>query len=503
LLGRRSLLLFISRMLASAIAFIGLLFMTNYLGRDVYGSIVWTLSLVASFNAISDLGFTNAHIKKISEGKDLDDCVSTYAVIKLTLTGVMAVITLTSVFLWTDVLGKTLESSSTDLILLFILYYVLLDISSIATNTFMAKMEMAKLPLVIIIDPLVRVPLIVIVSINLMGMVELALAYVLSALAVAVLALFLLFRDRIKWRRPSLVHSYSRFALPLALIAVISVLSGLVDKLLLGSFYGSGAVGLYSAPQVFLGTFAIVSTAVSALTFPSFSKLHAEGKLREIRELTRQAERYIMMVALPITILIIMFPEDICVVLYGSDFADAGEIIGIMAVTNLILMMNSVDSSQIIAVNRPGRSALITVIVFLVNLGALLVLVPDSTFLGFGLGLSYVGAAIALLIGRVVSYVITRYTVWHLTGTVLNPRLLIQLVAGAVVIGLLMVLSMMFSITTWYWLIAYGFITLGTYIGVLVLLKEFTRRDLRYFLDLVNPKELSGYIRGELKGGQR
>lgn len=489
-------------MAASALAFIGLLFITNYLGRDVYGSVVWILSLVASFNAISDLGFTNAHIKRISEGQDMDDCISTYAVIKLALTGAMVVITLVSIFLWTEMLGNTLDQVSAQLISIFILYYVFLDISSIATNTFLAKIEMAKMPLVIIIDPLVRVPLIILVCVSSMGVLEVGVTYAISALAVAIVALLLLFRDRVKWRRPTLIRSYARFALPLALIAVISVLSTYVDKLLLGSFYSDGDVGLYTAPQVFLATFAIVSTAISTLTFPSFSKLHSEGKLKEIRELTRQAERYIMMIALPITILIIMFPKEICVALYGSDFAGGGEVIGIMAVTNLILMMNSVDSSQIIAVNRPGISASITVIMFIVNLGALLLLVPDSSFIGFGLGLSYVGASIALLIGRVVTYIITRYTVWRLTGTTLDPRLGYQFVAGLAVVVILFCLSYVFDITTWYWLIAYVLIALGTFIGTLAALKEFTRKDLQYLLDMANPKEMAGYIKSELKGGQ-
>ncbi len=485
-------------MLSSALAFVGLFFMTRYLGTDIYGSVVWTLSFVATFNAVADLGFGSAHIKRVSEGQDIDDCVSTYAVIKLALTGVMVIFTLSSIFVWTSILGGTLEETSTDLILLFILFQVLFDISSIATFTFQAKMEMAKLPLVTLIDPLVRVPLIIIISVNSMGMMELAYAYVISALAVALVAMFMLFRDKIKWRRPTLLRSYYKFALPLALIAVISVLNGTLDKLLIGFFWTSGDVGLYTAPQVFLTVFAAISAAVATLTFPSFSKLHSEGNLEQIRSLTRQAERYIMMIGLPVTIVIIMFPFEVCLVLLGPLFEDSGWVIAIMAVTNLLNMLNAVHGSQIIAVNRPDLSARIVLVTFPVNVILLLLLVPDS-FLGFGLGLSYTGAAMAMLVATIMGFIIVRYVVWRLTGTSTDTRLSLQLLAGGVAAAVLFVLGMFLDITSWYMLIGFGLVGLGAFLITLYALREFTRDDLNYFLELVNIKKMLQYIKGELK----
>ncbi len=80
-------------MIVSALSFVGVFFMTRYLGTGDYGTLSWVLALVLSLNAVSDLGFTNAHIKRISEGRDINDCVSTYAAIELILTGAMVVIT--------------------------------------------------------------------------------------------------------------------------------------------------------------------------------------------------------------------------------------------------------------------------------------------------------------------------------------------------------------------------------------------------------------------------
>ena len=43
MIGRRSLLIVISTLMSSVLAFVGLLAMTHYLGKDVYGNILGSL----------------------------------------------------------------------------------------------------------------------------------------------------------------------------------------------------------------------------------------------------------------------------------------------------------------------------------------------------------------------------------------------------------------------------------------------------------------------------
>lgn len=496
MLGRRSFILFLSRMLTAALAYVGLYFMTRPpLGPEIYGTLSYTLAFVATFNAVADLGFSSAHIKKLSEGGDPDECVSTFAAIKLVLTGLMVLLILSSVFVWTGPLGHVLTDTSMDIILLFVLYQVLYDISSIATITFQAKMEMAKMPLVTLVDPIVRLPLVIMVALTAGGVLELAYAYVIGAMAVVLVAMYLLFREGIKWKRPVLWRSYYTFALPLIVISIISTVSASADKLIIGAFWTSTDVGLYTAPAVFLGVFATVSTAVSTLTFPSFSKLHAEGNLEEIRRTSKRAERYIAMIGLPISLLIIMFPYQVCEVLLGPLFISSGDAIGIMAITNFLVMLNAVHSSQIVAVGRPDISARITVFTVGVNIALMLLFIPQD-----GLGLGFVGAALALLIGNVLGFLLVRYTVWRLTRTALNFRLGLHVLAGAITMAVLFALDLVISIDRFYTLILFGLVAFAVHLPALALLKEFTREDLNYFLELINLRKMASYIVGELKG---
>ncbi len=495
MLGRRSFILFLSKMISAALAYVGLYFITRYLETDVYGTVTAAMALVATFNAVADLGFSSAHVKRISEGADPDQCISTFAFIKIVLTALMVLVTVVSIFVWTTVLGKELAGASIDVIILFIVYQVLYDLSSIATATFQARMEMAKMPLATLIEPLVRVPLVIFVALNYMGVMELTLAYLVGAAVVFVTSMYLLLREGIRWTRPVLLRSYYTFALPLLIITVISTVSGNADKLLITFFWNTTDVGLYAAPAVFLGVFATISTAVSTLTFPSFSKLHKDGNLVEIRSLSKQAERYIAMIGLPITILIIMFPYEVCEVLLGPKYIDSGRAIGIMVATTFITMINAVHSSQIVAVGRPDISARITIITVIMNVSLMLLFIP-----GFGLGLSFVGAALALLIGNFISFLMVRFSVYRLTGTVPNVRLALQLLAGLASVGAMFVLDLFISIDRFYTLMLFGVVAFAAFLAVLALVKEFTRKDVEYFMDLINLKKMFSYIGGELKG---
>ena len=49
-------------MISAALAYVGLYFITRYLETDIYGTVTAAMALVATFNAVADLGFSSAHV---------------------------------------------------------------------------------------------------------------------------------------------------------------------------------------------------------------------------------------------------------------------------------------------------------------------------------------------------------------------------------------------------------------------------------------------------------
>jgi O-antigen/teichoic acid export membrane protein len=359
-------------------------------------------------------------------------------------------------------------------------------------------MQTAKSQMIALIDPLIRIPLIIFVSFNHLTD-DIAYAYVFAAFGVLILSAFLLKRNDIKWKKPTLFRSYLKFALPLSLIAIAGAVPTNLDKILIGYFDSTGNVAYYSSAQTLLATVAVVGTAVATLAFPSFSKLHRDGDLESIRNVTHSAERYISMIAIPIVTFVVLFPTQISVIIYGAEFAPSGDAMRFLAITLCLTMLNQVYTSQVLGVNRPDISAKITLGTFLLNVLLMFIFVPDSLFGIPMLGMSYAGAAIASALTAFAVFLSVRLIVRKLTGTKSNPRILRHLLAGVTAGIILVLLNVEYPLSGILGLIIFGVVTLISFFVSLALLKEFTRADFVYFLDLVNPSKMFNYMGNEIK----
>ncbi len=499
MIGRKSFLIMLSRLTSAALAFIGLYFISRYLSPGVYGSIGFTIALFTAFKAIADLGLTTTHIKKISEGEPISDCLSTFVISKLVLIGLMIAVTVGSLLVWTRLLGQPLGSTSVELLILFMLYFVFYDVSSIAIATFDARQETAKTQLSMIADPLLRTPLIVFVSLNRLGANELAFAYVIGGLGVAVVSLLLLYREGIPWCRPTRFRPYIRFAVPIAMFVIMSAFIGNLDKISLGLFWSPEQVGLYGAGQSFLLLFGVIGTSVSVLTLPEFSKLHTEGRMTEIRGKTRDAERYIMMLSLPLLLLFVIYPFNMSLILLGPNFVDSGIPMPFLAVSTFLSLLMGVYNTQLYAVNRPDLAAKAILGSLLTLIVLLLVLVPPS-LLGmptFGLGMT--GAAIAALTSTVVMFIAIRVMAHQLTRSGFNKGILWHLMAALASAIVLYELQFVWEMGHFPDLIGYALISVGVYSTILYMVKQLTREDIRFFLSVINPSEMGRYISSELR----
>jgi hypothetical protein len=65
--------------------------------------------------------------------------------------------------------------------------------------------------------------------------------------------------------------------------------------------------------------------------------------------------------------------------------------------------------------------------------------------------------------------------------------------------GCLYYLNSIVIIDSWYEVGGAGLIGIGIYVGFLALLREFTKDDLKLFLDILNPKGMKDYVVSEIK----
>ena len=143
MIARKSFLIVISNFIVQIIGWIGLVVLAKLWGDfapQALGTIGFAMSFLALFNIIADLGFSKAHIKRVSEGKDLGSCIGTFAAIKICLTGLMVTVVFVAIFIWKHVMQEGFYDATTEsIIYVFLIYYAFSNLASIASVTFIGR----------------------------------------------------------------------------------------------------------------------------------------------------------------------------------------------------------------------------------------------------------------------------------------------------------------------------------------------------------------------------
>jgi O-antigen/teichoic acid export membrane protein len=495
------LLHFLGSMLSWGLSFVCLYLTTNYIGVGAYGTVILFISILTMVNIVADLGFSNAHIKRISEGKDIDDCISTYAIIKINLTCIFVLASFVALIIWKTMIGGELSQVALNVFLIIILYEIFLTLANIAVYTFQGSTHAVKFQLMQVVNPLIRIPLVLGIVFFGGGAADLAWTYVIGAFVVMMLGMVLLYRANYHWKTPTLIGSYLEFSLPLVLMTIVVNLGINIDKVIIGYGLGESAVGSFSTAQVLIAMVTTVGGAVTMLTFPDFSRLFTEGNYEEVRKKSWIGERYISLLTMPLVVVIILFPGQVLTSIFGKGVLDAADTLRVLALASFILLINQVHFSQFLAANRSKTVTNITILSTIVLIFFLLILVPSNLFGVPSLGWGMIGAGLAWLACNIVIVVMTRILVRDISHTTINPRLWRHLAGGALTGLILWYLNFILPINGIVLVMVFTILAFLIFFGIMILAKEFGKEDRAYFWDLINPFRMLSYISSELKKG--
>ena len=502
MIARKSALIILIQLLNGIVGFIGLKFIALYMEPWEYGIVAFAYSFVALFSIFGDLGYGTAHIKRISEGKDLGQCVSTFATIKIILTGILASTTILSIAIWRYVFGQGFESPLHEqAVYLLLAYFVLASLTQIFTTTFSAKKEIAKAQIPYFIFTLIRVFITIFFAYFGFGVLALACTYLLGEIVQFSLAYYFFRKYTVKKPSIDYIRNYTKFAFPVAITAAASIIILNVDKVFIQLFWGAQQVGEYFA--VFnLSRFILnFSSAVAILLLPTISEYHVKNNIDDIRKLTLVSERYLSMITLPIVILLVVLAQPVIHILLSDKYLPALTILQILPFFVLFEVLSQPYQSQLQGMNMPhivrNRVLLMMIVSVILNL----ILVPvDIQILGLkSAGLGATGSALAMVIAYFVGFITTRVYAFRVAKIKGNNRILIHIFA-TILMGVIIYFTItIVNISRWYELIGICLLGLLFYFCILFLLREFKKKDLNLFLDTINIKKMVLYIRSEFR----
>lgn len=502
MLARKSILIVMNNVVGGVLGFVTLSIMARHLGADDLGVLGFGLSFLGMFTFISNLGFDPSHNKRVSEGMDRARCMGAYASIKLGLTLLMALISFIAIQVYVRFFDGFDGVRDGELVAyIFLLYYVVWALSWIPITTFNAERKQAKAQLPSISEFLIRAPLIAGLVLAGYGIVWVAISYVVGACAL--LAVGAMFLRGYSFRRPDreILSSYATFALPMSVISMVAVLYLYMDKVMIGVFWDPEEVGYYYGAQRIIMFIITSSAAVAILLFPTISSLHAKGNISEINMLVSRSERYLSMLTLPVVALTIALNGAIVDLILGDGFEESGVILAFLSLYALLAILNKPYSQVLTGTGRTRLAVRISVVVFLVNFLLNMIFIPKD-ILGLSLlGLGGMGAAAATFLADTGRFVLLRKEVRRVIGKTFQPVTMMKhILASVLAAGMMFGFSLMTpSDLRLVLLIPELLGGLCIYLVVLVALKEFDKEDYRFFMDMIHPVKMGGYILSEIK----
>ncbi len=501
-MSRQSVLIFLSNVLGSLAGFATMFFILRYMdqGNLVLGTIAFGMGFAGLFSSINNLGFAQAHIKRISEGQDLARCNGTYIFLKLVLTSIYIIVVLCVIYTWTNIIGNGFESSYQLIsIYLFMIYWALFSISSIFISTFLGQKHIAKSQLIQLSIHVSRFTAIVVVIFSALGIIILMWSYSFGILIGIFIGIILFRGIPISMPTRSYLKSYARFAYPLAISSVLVIAATNIDVVIIQYFWGAVKVSYFFAAQRIWIMILSIGTAVATVLFPYLSHKHASKQLLQANKIALLAEKYIAMITIPIGFFIISFTGLVIPILLSSAMMPATHTIQIMTLSGIVYALNLPYDMLIMGIDRSDISGKLASGRAIINIFLSFLFVSPAIF-GIELfGLGPVGSALASLISMLLLTVVVRHTAWKKTGISSDPRFLMYIDA-AIISAIFIIFAGTSWATRWYTLSLLGLLYLGLYAAILYVIGGLKKDDVSLILDTVNPLKMIRYIGDEIRG---
>ena len=183
------------------------------------------------------------------------------------------------------------------------------------------------------------------------------------------------------------------FSLPLLLVGFLNIGISRTDRLLLGYFRGSQEVGLYSAAFQTATLLMMILQSFNTIFAPMISDLFNRHEKTKLEALFKAVTKWVLTAALPLFGVFVLFPEKV-LALFGAQFTPGSGCLIILSSAQLINCLTGPVGYMLIMSGHPKVEFLNNLVIFLLEFGLALVLIPRYGIVGAavaaGLALSLV-----------------------------------------------------------------------------------------------------------------
>jgi O-antigen/teichoic acid export membrane protein len=483
-----------SRLASQFITMVAGIVVARLAGPSILGTVAFGMSYVSVFGFVADLGLGSAHVKLVSEGRDLGVCNATFGRIKrilvYTFVGVVILVVLVQYFYYPDAFESP---EHVDVILIWLATVALSQLSQIPVSTFSGLTEQAKQDVPAFFQSLLTSALRIAAVLLGLGAIGLSTSNLIGVL-LALVAYSLIYRNYPVGRYDAkLSKDYFRLALPIMVMVFCNTQLENLDKVMLQYFSSSEQVGQYVAGSSVSGIVRTVGSTVGLLFFPLFSSAVARHDFQFIDRTINKFERFTYIVIMPCIILGMIYADHIVRILLGARYAPAAPIVAILTAGMFFYVLNMPYGNLLMGMNRFGLAAVLHIanLILFVSLNALILMHLQVEQRALGTSLALSSSTVVLGYGfRIAVWLIRRDVgVW-------NRERYLAVGIGTAIAGfyLAKIVGVQTSVAS---ALVFPFGFFAVVYGIFFVTKLADRQDIRMALELVNIRKVFAYVRSE------
>lgn len=429
-IGQTSIIVFVSKLLASALGFVATIYFARLLGAEVLGIYATILALVSWLKITSTMGVGVAIRKRISEGSEIDRFF-TAGVLTIGIPLVLIVIALLLFEGYVQAYIADFKHYSQMSVVWFLIGILAVQVGlSVVSNTLqgahLVHLDGVLQPIKIGGRSIIQIVL-VFFGFGLVGMLV---GYGVGGLVVAVIGLSWV---TVHFRQPNRRHIRSLFD-----YAKFSWFGSLksrafsnADILVLQAFVSSSLVGVYSVAWSISKFFNVFGAAINQSVFPEISSISATEDVDSASGIIEDAIAYSGFIIIPGLVGGLILGERILRI-YGPEFEQGAQILGLLLLSILFHNYMRQFVSALNAIDRPDRSFIVNICFVAINVVLNIVLVSQIGWIG-----AAIASAASTGFGLVLSYVfLSRIVTLSLPIGQISRQLIAAVVMGGSVLGL-------------------------------------------------------------------
>lgn len=264
------------------------------------------------------------------------------------------------------------------------------------------------------------------------------------------------------------------FSLPLLGVAMLHLVIGWTDTLMLGSFRTSQEVGLYNVARPLAWFISAPLSAILLIYLPVTSGLYAQGLIPEIRRNFSILTKWLCSATLPLFLILFLFPEIVLSFLFGGSYTPAANALRILSLGFIISNLLGPNGTTLVAMGESRFMIWATLATAVLNIGLNTALIPP-----FGIeGAAIASAAAVISINLIVSWKL--YSISK--AQPLSKNLIKPTLASLALIFLIQFIFGNFVTVTWWMLPLLLILYYGVYGLAILLTRSFDKEDIAMLL---------------------